>query len=193
MLYMEPQAGVAPIIQLIDSARHHLTIDGYLVDDGAILRAIAQAHARGVNVQVMISGKPYGLPAAQVRHEGTGLCTSGARGLSRRRGENSWGAAAAWDGHDRGRGTGLLPANIDASDRRHVETLGHYGVQVRLLPVKPHYLYTKAFCAANECFIGSVNLSDVSFNDNRELGLLLDGRDVGILERQFDHDWAIAD
>lgn len=86
MLYMEPQAGVAPI-----------------------LRAIAQAHARGVNVQVMISGKPYGLSAAQVRHEGTGLCTSGARGLSRRRGENSWGAAAAWDGHDRGRGTGLLP------------------------------------------------------------------------------------
>lgn len=87
----------------------------------------------------------------------------------------------------------ILPANIGASDRRHVETLGHYGVQVRLLPVKPHYLHTKAFCATNECFIGPVNLSDVSFNDNRELGLLLDGRDVGILERQFDHDRAIAD
>lgn len=69
MLYIEPNAGVAPVLQVIDSARHEINLNGYLVDNGPILRALTAAHSRGVVVHVMIEGKPYGMRAWQVRKE----------------------------------------------------------------------------------------------------------------------------
>lgn len=61
MLYSEPHAGAAPILQVIDLARHAVSVGVYYLSDRPILRALQAAHARGVNVRVIVEGKPYGM------------------------------------------------------------------------------------------------------------------------------------
>lgn len=78
MLYIEPSAGVAPVLQVIQTAHHQVNLNGYLVDDGPILRALAAAHARGVDARVMIEGKPYGMKSWQVRKEVRRIKATGA-------------------------------------------------------------------------------------------------------------------
>jgi phosphatidylserine/phosphatidylglycerophosphate/cardiolipin synthase-like enzyme len=84
----------------------------------------------------------------------------------------------------------ILPSSISYSEKKHVEVLMHYGVQVHLLPTRPYYLHAKVFCGKQVCFIGSENLSDISMNHNRELGIILNGKDVKLLEEQFTTEWA---
>jgi phosphatidylserine/phosphatidylglycerophosphate/cardiolipin synthase-like enzyme len=86
----------------------------------------------------------------------------------------------------------LLPASINAEDKRDVAFLESHGVQVRLLPVKPIYLHGKICVGGREAFLGSENYSQTSFESNREMGLILGGSDIGVLQAQFDKDWEAA-
>ncbi len=47
-------------------------------------------------------------------------------------------------------------------------------------------------CGETAGFIGSENFSKASLHDNREMGLTLGGRDLGLLREQFARDWARA-
>ncbi|MBU2803644.1 hypothetical protein HF668_00360 [Acidithiobacillus ferridurans] len=78
MLYREPHAGAAPILQVIDQARHAVSVGMYYLSDRPILRALQAAHARGVNVRVIVEGKPYGMKPWQVKKEERGIEATGA-------------------------------------------------------------------------------------------------------------------
>lgn len=86
----------------------------------------------------------------------------------------------------------ILPASISAEDQRNVADLEQHGVQVRLMPKSPIYMHAKAEIAGDEAFIGSENYSISSLNENREMGLILHGREVAQLRMQFDQDWRLA-
>ncbi len=77
-LYIEPQAGSAPVVQVIDSARHAVHMEVYFLSDGKVLRALANAHDRGVQVEVILDHHPYGLPAWKVRKEAEKVRQTGA-------------------------------------------------------------------------------------------------------------------
>ncbi|MBE7567645.1 MULTISPECIES: phospholipase D-like domain-containing protein [Acidithiobacillus] len=79
MLSIEPQAGPAPIIQVINSSRRDLDVGVYYLFDRKILRALAAAHRRGVAVRVIIEGKPYGMKPWQVRREERTIAATGAQ------------------------------------------------------------------------------------------------------------------
>lgn len=77
-LYIEPQAGVQPVAQIINSARRDLRMEVYFLSDGRVLRALARAHQRGVQVEVILDHHPYGLPAWKVRKEAESVQRTGA-------------------------------------------------------------------------------------------------------------------
>ncbi|OCX85985.1 phospholipase D-like domain-containing protein [Acidithiobacillus thiooxidans] len=77
-LYIEPHAGPAPIVQLIRSAHHAVSVGVYYLSDRRILRALKAAHAHGVNVRVIIGDKPYGMKPWQVRKEEREIEATGA-------------------------------------------------------------------------------------------------------------------
>ncbi len=58
-LISEPQAGDAPFLALIASAKHTITLTMYELGDPAIEGALAAAAARGVNVRVLLNGGYY--------------------------------------------------------------------------------------------------------------------------------------
>ena len=64
-------------------------------------------------------------------------------------------------------------------------------MQVRLLPKSPIYMHAKAEIAGDEAFIGSENYSTSSLDENREMGLILRGREAAPLRTQFDQDWRL--
>ncbi|MGE4529798.1 MAG: phospholipase D-like domain-containing protein [Acidithiobacillus sp.] len=78
MLYTEPQAGPAPIIRVIQSARHEISAGVYLLTDWPVLQALKAAKARGVDVRVIIEGKPYGMKSWQVAKEEKKIQATGA-------------------------------------------------------------------------------------------------------------------
>jgi phosphatidylserine/phosphatidylglycerophosphate/cardiolipin synthase-like enzyme len=86
----------------------------------------------------------------------------------------------------------ILPSSINTTGKRDVAFLRSHGVQVRLMPKSPVYMHAKMIVGGAEAFVGSENFSQTSLEANREMGLLLNGRDIGDLQRQFDKDWAIA-
>ncbi len=53
-LYVEPHAGPAPIVQLIQSAHHAVSVGVYYLSDRPIIQALKAAHERGVDVRVII-------------------------------------------------------------------------------------------------------------------------------------------
>ncbi|MDD2753846.1 MAG: phospholipase D-like domain-containing protein [Candidatus Portnoybacteria bacterium] len=79
MLYIEPNAGVSPILQVIQSAHHTLNVGVYYMTDKPILRAIQAAKARGVDVRVIIEGKPYAMKSWQVKNEEQKIEATGAQ------------------------------------------------------------------------------------------------------------------
>ncbi len=293
MLYIEPSAGIAPVLQVIRSARHQVNLNGYLVDDGPILRALAAAHARGVDVRVMIEGKPYGMKPWQVQNEARRIAATGAavkyapnrfesQGSHWRFDHGKWTCSLheceigspnytyAGFGHDRdylvdtqnsevvraanavfnaewnkqyvptrahqvlvlSPGTSarqllqvigqpgtidveseelgpyrpildalaakgkdlrlILPASINREDQRDVNFLRQHGCQVRLLPKKPLYMHAKMIVGSRLAFIGSENFTQTSLEDNREMGILLNGGDIAKLQTQFNRDWKRA-
>lgn len=78
MLFIEPNAGPAPIIQVIDSARRELDIGVYYLDDRKVLRAVQSAVRRGVDVRIMVEPKPYGMKPWQVQKEILAIKATGA-------------------------------------------------------------------------------------------------------------------
>jgi phosphatidylserine/phosphatidylglycerophosphate/cardiolipin synthase-like enzyme len=77
-LYIEPNAGTAPILQVIQSAHHELDIGVYYLDDRKLLSAVRDAVLRGVDVRVMVEPKPYGMKPWQVRKEVRAIEATGA-------------------------------------------------------------------------------------------------------------------
>ena len=290
MLSIEPQAGPAPIIQVIHSSRRELDVGVYYLSDRKILRALAAAHRRGVDVRVIIEGKPYGMKPWQVRREERTIAATGARWKVAPPRFTSHGndysffhckycangheveigtANLDWSAFHRNReyvyvtrnttvvqavnavfnadwhnrrapafahrvlvlspGTSaaqllqvinqpgpidveseelgpyapildalaakgrnlrmILPASINREDRRDVAFLREHGCQVRLLSKKPLYMHAKMIAGKALAFIGSENFTQTSLEDNREMGLLLNGSDIGKLQAQFDRDW----
>ena len=59
-LYIEPRAGVGPVIAFIQQARGTLDINAYLATDRRIIQAIAQDVRRGIRVRILIDRRPYG-------------------------------------------------------------------------------------------------------------------------------------
>lgn len=60
MMYVEPEAGIKPIIDFIRSSENTLSINCYLIDDRVIIDEIAGAVKRKVKVRIMVDGRPYG-------------------------------------------------------------------------------------------------------------------------------------
>lgn len=292
-LFIEPSAGVAPIVSLINQARHEISVGVYYLSDRPILRALKAAHARGVDVRVMIEGKPYGMRPWQVKKEEREIEATGATLKLAPYRFTSHGdhfaflhAKYACNGHECEIGTAnfdwsafhrnreylyvttnptvvkaanavfnadwhnqrapayahqvlvlspgtsaaqilevinqpgpieieseemgpyaptldaiaakghlarvILPASINAQDKQDVAFLEQHGVQVRLLPVKPIYQHSKTVISQTLAFVGSENFTATSLLRNRELGLLLNGSDIGKLQAQFNKDWQKA-
>ncbi|MDD3760618.1 MAG: phospholipase D-like domain-containing protein [Acidithiobacillus sp.] len=291
MLYVEPQAGPAPILQVIDAAQHQVSVGVYYLSDRPILRALEKAKRRGVDVRVIIEGKPYGMKPWQVkkeerRIEGTGaqLHLAPYRFTSHGDRYAFYHAKYVCNGHECEIGTAnldwsafhknreylyvthnpsvvqaanavfnadwnhrrapdfahrvlvlspgtsadqllqvinqpgpidieseelgpyapildalaakganlrlILPSSINEEDQRDVAFLRAHGCQVRLLPVKPIYMHAKMIVGNSMAFIGSENFTQTSLEANREMGLLLNGSNLGKLRAQFNADWA---
>lgn len=67
MLWIEPRAGIAPLIRVIQSARKTLDINSYLLTDRRVLAAIRTDVERGVQVRVLLDRTPYGHRPPQER------------------------------------------------------------------------------------------------------------------------------
>lgn len=281
MLFIEPSAGMAPIIHFIEKAQKRLDINMYLMTDRRALGALRAAVQRGVNVQVIIARQPYGgrphgetralrATGAQVRYAPprfTGryrfdhakymvsghASEIGTANLSwsafHRNREYIWVGHSArvagalgevfradWSrhqvgsaprrtlvlapgatdalvsvldapgpvcveseelGHDRsvlaalrakaGEVRLLLPQRLSRYDLGIARALTSYGVHVRTLN-RP-YLHAKLIAGIHGAFIGSENLSPTSLHHNREVGIVLRGRDAQILRQQCERDW----
>jgi cardiolipin synthase len=293
MLHIEPHAGPAPILQVINSARHEISAGVYYLSDRPILNALRAAHARGVDVRVLVEGKPYGMKPWQVRREERAIEATGAKLHLAPYRFTSHGDRYAFyhakyicNGHECAIGTAnfdwsafhrnreyiyvtknpavvqaanavfeadwtdhrapafahrvlvlspgtsagqllqaieqpgpvdveseelgpyrpildalaekgqdlrlILPASINSEDKRDAAFLRSHGCQVRLLSVKPLYLHAKMIVGHRLAFIGSENFTQTSLQDNREMGVLLEGEDLAELQNQFDRDWSIA-
>lgn len=78
MLYTEPYAGPAPIVQVIASARREVSLNVYYLSSRPILNALRSAHERGVDVRVILDGHPYGMKPWQVKKEAREVAMTGA-------------------------------------------------------------------------------------------------------------------
>ncbi|MGE0048013.1 MAG: phospholipase D-like domain-containing protein [Acidithiobacillus sp.] len=291
MLYVEPQAGPASVLQVIDSARHQVSVGVYYLSDRSILRALEKAKRRGVEVRVIIEGKPYDMRPWQVKKEERRIESTGAqlhlapyRFTSHGDHYAFYHAKYVCSGHECEIGTAnldwsafhknreylyvthnpsvvqaanavfnadwnnrrapdfahralvlspgtsadqllqvinqpgpidieseelgpyapildalaakganlrlILPSSINEEDQRDVAFLRAHGCQVRLLPVKPIYMHAKMIVGNSMAFIGSENFTQTSLEANREMGLLLNGSNLGKLRAQFNADWA---
>ncbi len=61
-LFVEPDDGVAPIVDAINGAQQSVLMEMYLLSDQDVLSALEQAAQRGVDVRVILDSKPYGGP-----------------------------------------------------------------------------------------------------------------------------------
>ncbi|WP_248884374.1 phospholipase D-like domain-containing protein [Igneacidithiobacillus siniensis] len=53
MIYGEPQAGPAPLLRIVNDARHSVEIGVYYLSDRQLLQALAAARRRGVQVRLL--------------------------------------------------------------------------------------------------------------------------------------------
>ena len=77
MIYVEPNAGVTPVVQFIEAAQGQLLINNYYLDDADVFRAISIDVQKGVKVLVVIAGNPYDL-TENVEKEKAALLRAGA-------------------------------------------------------------------------------------------------------------------
>jgi phosphatidylserine/phosphatidylglycerophosphate/cardiolipin synthase-like enzyme len=61
-LTIEPEAGIAPALKLIQSAKHSIDLTMYELEDSRIEQALEQAESRGVQVRVLLNEGYYGQP-----------------------------------------------------------------------------------------------------------------------------------
>ncbi|WP_242968148.1 phosphatidylserine/phosphatidylglycerophosphate/cardiolipin synthase family protein [Sulfobacillus sp. hq2] len=84
----------------------------------------------------------------------------------------------------------LCPAPASAAAQARLATLAQAGVQIRTLTTP--YVHAKTIITASQAFLGSQNLSSVSLQDNREMGVLVSGPDRTVLAAWFAHWWQQA-
>lgn len=84
----------------------------------------------------------------------------------------------------------LCPAPSSAAAQSRLATLAQAGVQIRTLSTP--YVHAKTIITRQTAFLGSQNLSSVSLQDNRELGVLISGSDRTTLATWFQHWWTQA-
>ncbi len=63
-LITEPAAGVTPVLNLINTAKHSVDLVMYELEDPGIEQALVTAQSRGVKVRVLLNGGYYGKPEA---------------------------------------------------------------------------------------------------------------------------------
>ncbi|MGH7789149.1 MAG: phospholipase D-like domain-containing protein [Candidatus Binatia bacterium] len=54
-LIVQPDQGSAPVVELIDAARHSLRVKQFTLTDSAVMSALVRAHERGVDVRIMLN------------------------------------------------------------------------------------------------------------------------------------------
>ena len=79
MLYVEPQAGPAPILQVIQQAHRSVDLNVYYLSSRPVIHALAHAVGRGVRVRVILDEHPYGMKPWQIRKEADAVQAIGAR------------------------------------------------------------------------------------------------------------------
>lgn len=81
MLYVEPDAGIAPVLQVIESARPggELLLNFYYLADRRVLADIARAAGSGVHVYAIVEGNPFEISQDKVSAEITALEQAGAK------------------------------------------------------------------------------------------------------------------
>jgi cardiolipin synthase len=60
-LLIEPDAGVRPLVRLIDRAQSRIFVEDYILTDRGIIRALERAAAQGVQVDVLLEPHPLGM------------------------------------------------------------------------------------------------------------------------------------
>ncbi len=60
MIYTEPEDTLSPVIDLIKSSKKRLYMNFYLIDDKRILSEITESVKRGIDVKIIIDGRPCG-------------------------------------------------------------------------------------------------------------------------------------
>ncbi len=68
-LYVEPDAGVGPLIKFIRNSNKFLYINSYLIDDPKILESISGAVKRKIDVKIIVDGRPYGINGDDGTHD----------------------------------------------------------------------------------------------------------------------------
>lgn len=63
-VFVEPEAGVQPIINAISSAQASVWVEMYLLTNRSIMKALEEAANRGLDVRVMLETHPYGSGSA---------------------------------------------------------------------------------------------------------------------------------
>lgn len=78
-----------------------------------------------------------------------------------------------------------------SSNRNEAEELLQCGAQVKTLSTP--YIHAKMILADNTAYVGSINFTTESMDDNRELGIILTQPDIfQTLATTFENDWAKA-
>lgn len=77
-MFIEPQAGVTPIIQVIAQAQHSIDLNAYELTDHSVLAALQAARQRGVQVRILLETTPYGARPSWVAHEVAAAQATGA-------------------------------------------------------------------------------------------------------------------
>lgn len=77
-LAIEPYAGPAPVVQVIQDARKTVDLNVYYLSSREILNALRSAHARGVAVRVILDQHPYGMKPRMIQKEARNVQATGA-------------------------------------------------------------------------------------------------------------------
>jgi phosphatidylserine/phosphatidylglycerophosphate/cardiolipin synthase-like enzyme len=86
----------------------------------------------------------------------------------------------------------ILPSTISQDDQHNVVYLREQGCQVRFFSKKRIYMHAKMIVGNKWAFIGSENFTWTSLQNNREMGVILNGLDITKLQTQFNWDWKLA-
>lgn len=85
----------------------------------------------------------------------------------------------------------ILPDKLSSREDEAVSELRHAGVHV--VTLKSPYMHAKMIVGTKAGFIGSQNFSITSINYNREVGVIMSGREnMQILDQEFSADYSAA-
>lgn len=76
-LFVEPNDGITPVLQAINTAHTSIDMPMYLLSDHVIMHALSAAQKRGVQVRVILEKKPYGVNPKKIMAVKKTLTASG--------------------------------------------------------------------------------------------------------------------